>query len=142
MVPERPGRRVGILQKWFLFPKTDLRGDCEFCDTRFQTAIVSIEVVSGHRIAFAVRFGVCADSLCLRRAGACGSSRMARFRTTLDIYTRVVSQQKREANAKVVEMMLPGTPKMLQHPRWRQQPCKLLILVDLVGIEPTTSSMP
>ena len=33
-----------------------------------------------------------------------------------DIYTRAVSQQKREANAKVVEMLLPGAPKMLQHP--------------------------
>jgi len=36
-------------------------------------------------------------------------------RTPLDIYTRAVSQQKRDANAKVVEMMLPGAPKMLQH---------------------------
>ena len=42
--------------------------------------------------------------------------RHANSRTTLDIYTRAVSQQKREANAKVVEMMLPGAPKMLQHP--------------------------
>jgi integrase len=42
--------------------------------------------------------------------------RHANVRTTLDIYTRAVSQQKREANAKVVEMMLPGAPKKLQHP--------------------------
>lgn len=42
--------------------------------------------------------------------------RHANVRTTLDIYTRAVSQQKREANAKVVEMMLPGAPKILQHP--------------------------
>jgi integrase len=42
--------------------------------------------------------------------------RHANVRTTLDIYTRAVSAQKREANAKVVEMMLPGAPKMLQHP--------------------------
>jgi integrase len=42
--------------------------------------------------------------------------RHANVRTTLDIYTRAVSQQKRDANAKVVEMMLPGAPKMLQHP--------------------------
>ncbi|MGH9598879.1 MAG: tyrosine-type recombinase/integrase [Terracidiphilus sp.] len=41
--------------------------------------------------------------------------RHANVRTTLDIYTRAVSQQKREANAKVVEMMLPGASKMLQH---------------------------
>ncbi len=42
--------------------------------------------------------------------------RHANVRTTLDIYTRAVSQQKRDANAKVVEMMLPGAPKKLQHP--------------------------
>ncbi len=33
---------------------------------------------------------------------------MRTVRTTLDIYTRAVSQQKRDANTKVVEMMLPG----------------------------------
>ncbi len=33
--------------------------------------------------------------------------RHANSRTTLDIYTRAVSQQKRDANAKVVEMLLP-----------------------------------
>jgi len=41
-------------------------------------------------------------------------------RTTLDIYTRAVSQQKREANSKVVEMMLPMEVRKtqhLQHPR-------------------------
>ena len=42
--------------------------------------------------------------------------RHANVRTTLDIYTQAVSQQKRDANAKVVEMMLPGAPKMLRHP--------------------------
>jgi hypothetical protein len=42
--------------------------------------------------------------------------RYASVRTTLDICTRAVSQQKREANAKVVEMMLPGAPKMLPRP--------------------------
>jgi len=33
--------------------------------------------------------------------------RHASCRTTLDVYTRAVSHQKRDANAKVVEMMLP-----------------------------------
>jgi integrase len=33
--------------------------------------------------------------------------RHASSRTTLDIYTRALSQQKRDVNAKVVEMMLP-----------------------------------
>jgi integrase len=34
--------------------------------------------------------------------------RHANSRTTLDIYTRAVSQQKRDANAQVVEMLLPA----------------------------------
>jgi integrase len=42
--------------------------------------------------------------------------RHANSRTTLDIYTRAVSQQKRDANARVVEMMLPTGAKQLQHP--------------------------
>ncbi len=37
--------------------------------------------------------------------------RRANVRTTLDIYARAVSQQRRDANAKVVEMMLPGARK-------------------------------
>jgi len=36
-------------------------------------------------------------------------------RTTLDIYTRAVSHQKREANSKVVEMMLPMEISKIQH---------------------------
>jgi hypothetical protein len=55
---------------------------------------------------------------------------------------KLLSQQKRKANAKV-EMMLPGAPKMLQPPCLEEVPSKLLILlVDLAGIEPATSSMP
>jgi integrase len=42
--------------------------------------------------------------------------RHASSRTTLDIYTRAVSQQKRDANKKVVEMMLPREMKKFQHP--------------------------
>lgn len=34
--------------------------------------------------------------------------RHANSRTTLDVYTRAVSQQKRDANAKVVESLLPS----------------------------------
>lgn len=37
-------------------------------------------------------------------------------RTTLDIYTRAVDQQKRAANLKVVELMLPLGTKKVQHP--------------------------
>jgi integrase len=37
-------------------------------------------------------------------------------RTTLDIYTRAVDQQKREASLKVVELMLPLELEKFQHP--------------------------
>jgi site-specific recombinase XerD len=42
--------------------------------------------------------------------------RHASSRTTLDIYTRAISHQKREANEKVVEMMLPVEIKKFQDP--------------------------
>ena len=42
--------------------------------------------------------------------------RHANSRTTLDIYTRAVSQQKRDANSKLVELLLPMGTKKLQHP--------------------------
>ena len=42
--------------------------------------------------------------------------RHASCRTTLDVYTRAVSQQKRDANSKVVEMMLPVEVLSVQHP--------------------------
>ncbi len=42
--------------------------------------------------------------------------RHASCRTTLDVYTRAVSQQKRDATSKLVEMILPGEVKKLQHP--------------------------
>ena len=41
--------------------------------------------------------------------------RHANSRTTLDIYTRAVSQQKRDANTRLVEMLLPMGTKKLQH---------------------------
>jgi hypothetical protein len=37
-------------------------------------------------------------------------------RTTLDVYTRAVDQQKREASLKVVKMMLPLDVEKFQHP--------------------------
>ena len=37
-------------------------------------------------------------------------------RTTLDIYTRAVDEQKREANLKIIELMLPLEMEKLQHP--------------------------
>jgi hypothetical protein len=71
-------------------------------------------------------------------------------RTTLDIYTRAVEQQKREASLKVVELMLPLEIQKLQHPR--KMGMRLVgvgkymlineLFVDLIVIEPMTSSMP
>lgn len=37
-------------------------------------------------------------------------------RTTLDIYTRAVDQQKREASLKIIELMLPLEIEKFQHP--------------------------
>jgi hypothetical protein len=42
--------------------------------------------------------------------------RHASIRTTLDIYTRAISPQKREANEKVVEMMLRLEGEKFQDP--------------------------
>ena len=45
-------------------------------------------------------------------------------RTTLDVYTRAVDQQKREASLKVVKMMLPLDVerfRILPHPRTRRR---------------------
>jgi hypothetical protein len=43
-------------------------------------------------------------------------------RTTLDIYTRAVDRQKREASSKVVKLMLPLQMKKLQHPSAPSEP--------------------
>ena len=43
--------------------------------------------------------------------------RHANSRTTPDIYMCAVSQQKRDANTRLVEMLLPMGMKKLQHPR-------------------------
>ncbi|MGA8086374.1 MAG: site-specific integrase [Terracidiphilus sp.] len=74
-------------------------------------------------------------------------------RTTLDVYTRAVDQQKREASRRVLELMLPLEMRKLQHPSALSKARRQFagagkyivrkgILVDLIGIEPTTSSMP
>jgi integrase len=42
-------------------------------------------------------------------------------RTTLDVYTRAVDQQKREASLTVVGLMLPVDPQKFQHPRARRR---------------------
>ncbi len=48
--------------------------------------------------------------------------RHANSRTTMDIYTRAVSQQKRDANAMVVQMMLPVSKKKPQRVTAPTQP--------------------
>jgi integrase len=74
-------------------------------------------------------------------------------RTTLDVYTRAIDQQKRKASLKVMELMLPLEVQKFQHPsapsespqeKWRCRKFKSRkdLLVDLIGIEPMTSSMP
>jgi hypothetical protein len=75
-------------------------------------------------------------------------------RTTLDIYTRAVSQQKRDANKKVVELMLLKGNEEISAPFRTLDGNKLYAnigqmigiegvrVVDLIGIEPMTSSMP
>jgi hypothetical protein len=45
-------------------------------------------------------------------------------RTTLDVYTRAVDQQKREASLKVVKMMLPLDVENFQHPSAPSDPQK------------------
>jgi hypothetical protein len=67
-------------------------------------------------------------------------------RTTLDIYTRAVSQQKWDANPRIVEMMLPLEMKNFE-------PFRILGRIEsdgvnsgegdvgLIGIEPMTSSL-
>jgi len=79
--------------------------------------------------------------------------RRSSIRTTLDVYTRAVDQQKREASLKVMELMLPLEVKnfsTLPHPRRGRKKNGDAVsssrersyLVDLIGIEPMTSSMP
>jgi site-specific recombinase XerD len=48
--------------------------------------------------------------------------RHANSRTTLDLYTRAVSEQKRDANAQVVQMMLPAGKKRRRPPSTPVQP--------------------
>jgi len=59
--------------------------------------------------------------------------RHASCRTTLDIYTRAVSEQKRDANSKVVEMMLPAEVRRFQHPSAPSSGAVPLQVVDFGG---------
>src|ERR1035437_2228502 len=52
--------------------------------------------------------------------------RHANSRTTLDLYTRAVSQQKRDANTQMVEMLQPASKKKLQRAAAPKRPTAAL----------------
>jgi integrase len=99
-----------------------------------QRAGIVGKVIGGHNFCHSLATNLWAMGVDVKLAQEL--LRHANVRTTLDIYTRAVSPQKREANTKVVEMMLPGAPKMLQHPRrswnWPGSACNALVLDGLL----------
>jgi hypothetical protein len=144
----------------FLFPSVRFKGSKplspdSILEKSIRPALVRIGVVGKHIGWHSFRHSLATN---LRSLGvdikvAQELMRHSSCRTTLDVYTRAVSQQKREASVKVVELMLPLDLKKFQHPsapakesqekwRCRKPMSRKGILVDLVGIEPTTSSMP
>jgi hypothetical protein len=144
----------------FLFPSVRFKGNKplspdSILEKSIRPALAQIGVVGRHIGWHSFRHSLATN---LRSLGvdikvAQELMRHSSCRTTLDVYTRAVDQQKREASLKVVELMLPLDLKKistLQHPRrrttFRTSICNRFIvgglLVDLVGIEPTTSSMP
>jgi hypothetical protein len=80
----------------------------------------------------------------------CSKARVAHPRAGLSNPCEAVDQQKREASLKVIALMLPLDVGKFPHPQARSRELAdagkwLLIkgiLVDLIGIEPMTSSMP
>ena len=69
--------------------------------------------------------------------------RHADIRTTMNLYTQAASEQKRQAQGRVVQLVLPATKNVtLTDPR---AVCKLLIqtrrLVGAIGFEPMTSTV-
>ena len=141
----------------FLFPSVRFKGSKplspdSILEKRIRPALAMIGVVGRHIGWHSFRHSLATN---LRSLGvdikvAQEFMRHSSCRTTLDIYTRAVDQRKRDASLNVVEMMLPLEVQKLQHPR--ETGLRLVgadkylrineLLVDLVGIEPTTSSMP
>jgi hypothetical protein len=144
----------------FLFPSVHFKGDKplspdSILEKSIRPALAKIGVV-GKRIGWhSFRHSLATNlrSLGIDIKVAQELMRHSSCRTTLDVYTRAVDEQKREASLRVVEFMLPLEVQKLQHPsapshkgqapsRCRQTSINKGEMVDLVGIEPTTSSMP
>jgi hypothetical protein len=144
----------------FLFPSTRFKGSKPLSpdsvlEKSIRPALIRAGIVGKQIVWHSFRHSL---ALNLRTLGvdikvAQELLRHSSCRTTLDIYTRAVSQQKREANSKVVEMMLPMEVREIQHlsapseQREATEGCQKALktkqlLVDLIGIEPMTSSMP
>jgi integrase len=144
----------------FLFPSVRFKGNTplspdSILEKSVRPALARIGVVGKHIGWHSFRHSLATN---LRSLGvdikvAQELMRHSSCRTTLDVYTRAVDQQKREASLKVVELMLPLEVQRLQHPSAPPQESaenrtvgKSLsmkgLLVDLIGIEPMTSSMP
>ena len=107
----------------FLFPSVRFKGNKplspdSILEKSVRPALARIGVVERHIGWHSFRHSLATN---LRSLGvdikvAQELMRHSSCRTTLDIYTRAVSQQKREASLKVVELMLPLEVQKLQHP--------------------------
>jgi hypothetical protein len=135
----------------FLFPSVRFKGSKplspdSILDKSIRPALVWIGVAGKHIGWHSFRHSLATN---LRSLGvdikvAQELMRHSSCRTTLDIYTRAVDQQKRDASLKVVELMLPLNLKKFQHPsapskesqekwRCRKPMSRKGLLVDLIG---------
>ncbi len=107
----------------FLFPSTRFKGSKplspdSILEKSVRPTLARIGVVGRHIGWHSFRHSLATN---LRSLGvdikvAQELMRHSSCRTTLDIYTRAISQQKREASLKVVELMLPLDLEKFQHP--------------------------
>ena len=107
----------------FLFPSARLKGSRPLSpdsvlEKSIRPALAKIGVVGKHIGWHSFRHSLATNlrSLAVYIKIAQELMRHSSCRTTLDIYTRAVSQQKREASLKVVELKLPLEVQKLQHP--------------------------
>jgi len=107
----------------FLFPSVRFKGNKplspdSILEKSVRPALARIGVVGKHIGWHSFRHSLATN---LRSLGvdikvAQELMRHSSCRTTLDVYTRAVDQQKREASLKVVELMLPLEVQKLEHP--------------------------
>ena len=107
----------------FLFPSVRFKGNKplspdSILEKSIRPALAQIGVVGKHIGWHSFRHSLATN---LRSLGvdikvAQELMRHASCRTTLDVYTRAVDQQKREASRRVLELMLPLEMRKLQHP--------------------------